>query len=468
MAILISTGNRIRSQLQRSFAGHGVPGALLSGMFIVAALTLVAKAVAFSKDAIVAHRFGTGDALDAFLLAFSLLSFLAALIGGGLSEAFLPVHSQVRHRRGMRRAWRLAAQSALWNVTTLGMVALALFVIAPELIALTGSGFSPEKRTLAVGALRSLLPFLVLYGLTLHFATWLRADKCFALAAAAPVLPPLVIIICLVAAGGSATIDTLVRGANAGVLLQLFVLVLALRKRMPARVRHVFSLWEPANRAVLGNAAPYFLAGLVMNSAIIVDQAMAAWLEPGSVAALSYADKICGIVLALTATAASEAVFPYFADSVAREHWQSLKQNLLHVTGVILAVAVPMALLLIAFAPFVVGVLFERGSFTAADTARVAGVLRFAALQIPFYIAGVLASRVAVSLQATKFTLLASLGGMACNIGFNVLLMRRFGVAGIALSTALVHLLSAASLYIFIFRGIARRLNQPPSGIAVS
>ena len=59
-------------------------------------------------------------------------------------------------------------------------------------------------------------------------------------------------------------------------------------------------------------------------------------------------------------------------------------------------------------------------------------------------------------MQATGFTLVASIGAMVCNIAFNALLMRHMGVAGIALSTALVHLLSAAALYIYIFRRLKK------------
>lgn len=430
---------------------------MLSGVAMVAALTLVAKAASFFKDATVAHRFGTSDALDAFLLSFSFLSFLAAVVGGGLPEAFLPVYAGLRHRRGLRRAQRLAVQASVWNVISLGVIAILLFFAAPQIIEFTGRGFSPEKRALAVDALRSLLPFLLFFGLTFHFSTWLRAEKCFALAATAPLLPPAVIIISVVLAGSGASFHTLILGTNVGVFLQLILLYFTLRRRMVPGTRHCFTLWEPANKALICNAVPYLLGGLIMNSAVIIDQAMAAWLEPGSVSILSYSDKLCGIVLALTATAASEAVFPYFADTVARREWLAVKRHLLQVTGTILVVALPLALLLIVFAPQIVGILFERGSFTAVDTAKVAHVLRFAAMQIPFYIIGVLASRVAVSMQATRFTLVASICAMICNVTFNALLMRHMGVAGIALSTAFVHLLSAIALYIFIFRAVAKK-----------
>jgi putative peptidoglycan lipid II flippase len=450
----------LRLRISRLLDGKGVLRAMLSGVATVAALTLVAKAASFFKDAAVAHRFGTADSLDAFLLSFSFLTFLAAVVGGGLPEAFLPAYAELNHKRGLRRAQRLGVQATVWNVITLGVIATFLFFAAPGIIEFTGRGFSVEKRMLSIETLRSLLPFLIFYGLTFHFSTWLRAEKCFALATTAPLLPPVMIIFCLLSAGSNASVQVLVVGTNVGVFLQLIVLFLALRRRMVPQKGSCLRLWEPANKIVLGNAIPYLLGGLIMNSAVIIDQAMAAWLEPGSVSTLSYADKVCGIVLALSATAASEAVFPFFAETVARREWQLVKRQLLQVTGAILLVAMPLVVGLIVFAPQIVGALFERGSFTSADTAKVAGVLRFTAMQIPFYIAGVLASRVAVSMQATRFTLVASIGAMGCNIVFNALLMRHMGVAGIALSTALVHLLSAVALYVYIFRRLKKQGPQ--------
>ncbi len=444
----------------RLLSSSGVMRAMLSGVAVVAVLTLVAKAASFFKDATVAHHFGTADSLDAFLLAFSMLSFLAAVIGGGLPESFLPVYAALRHCRGTRRAQRLAVQSALWNLVSLTVIAGIIFLAAPWIVSVTGRGFSVEKRALAVDAMRSLLPFLIFFGMTFHFSTWLRAEKKFALAALAPLLPPVIIITCLLFAGAVRDVRVLVIGTNAGVLLQLVLLALVLRKQMVAGPMRGFTLWEPGNKIVLANALPYLSGALLMNSAVIVDQTMAAWLEAGSVAVLTYSDKICGIVLAISATAASEAVFPFFADSVAKGEWLQLKKNLLHITGIILAITLPVALVLVLFAPQIVGILFERGSFHHADTERVAHVLRFAAMQIPFYIAAVLASKVAVSMQQARFTLIASFVMMGLNILFNALLMRHLGVAGIALSTAIVHCLSLIALYILIFRVIARKVRE--------
>ncbi len=300
--------------------------------------------------------------------------------------------------------------------------------------------------------------------MALHFAIWLRAEKNFVMAASAPMLPPLTIIAALVFCGSPSSIHVLLYATLAGTALHMVVLGFAVWRRLPNGWRWLKScvqLWEPQNNIVVRNALAYLLGGVVFGASTIVDQTMAAWLTPGSVSVLNYSDKICSIVLALTATAASEALFPYFADSVARREWALLKKHLLQLTGIMLIIAVPMTLVLVFLAPQVVGILFERGSFGPEDTARVAAVLRCLALQIPFYIAGTIASTIAVSLQATRFLLASCFVCLAANIGLNWLLMGPFGVAGIALSTACVHFISAAALYVFLFRSIARRLREP-------
>src|SRR5687768_15770216 len=117
-------------------------------------LTVGSKAVSFLKDAAVARQFGTGDALDAFLVSFGLLTFLAALIGGGLPESFLPVYSEISHLRTKRRAMRLAVQGSCLHALSLLLLAVAVYFVAPYFISWATRGFNPEKQALAVGLLR--------------------------------------------------------------------------------------------------------------------------------------------------------------------------------------------------------------------------------------------------------------------------------------------------------------------------
>lgn len=434
--------------------------AMLSGVVTVAGLTLVSKAISFVKDATVAHRFGVSHELDGFLLAFGLHTFITGMLAAGLPYAMMPAYSDVRHRLGDARADALALQSALCHALTLLLLGVAVHFWGEAIVGVMGKGFTPDVRALSRRLITDLLPFMFCYGMTTHLSMWLRGRKAFFAATASPIVTPLIIIALLALSPLSISADLLVLATNIGGALHLLFISLTVGRFLPLgsldwwrSLRH----WEEENATILRNALPYLVAGLVLGATTLVDQTMAGWLAPGSVSTLSYSDKVCGILLALTAIAASEAMFPFFSDVVARGEWGKLHRQLKKTLQVVVAFAAPLTAILIWQAPLIVALLFERGAFTAEHTHRVAEVLRFAALQIPFYVIGVMLSRIVVALQGSGFTLLLSWFSLMLNIGLNALLMRSMGVAGIALSTAFVYFVSATAMWIYVSKKIAQR-----------
>ncbi len=442
----------------RAWVARGRASRLVSGFVLVALLTVLGKAVSFVKDAALARWFGTSDEMDAFVLAFGFLGFLASVLGGGLPEAFLPHYAELKHRRGAFRASRLAVQAVAGQTLALAAFGLLLWFAADGVIALTARGFSPEKKALAADLMRRLIPFLVCYGMSFQLGIWLRSDKNFALPAAAPMIIPLTILAAMLA---GASLDHLVWGTVIGSALQVAVLLVQVTRSLPTSRRWRGALhryWEPSLTRSFRDALPYLLAGIVFSSAAVVDQAMAAaGLPAGAVSVLSYSDKLVGILLALTAMPAGEVLFPYFADTVARRDWAGLRAQLRRAVLLVGGFSLPATLGLFLLAPWVVSLLFERGAFTAEDTARVAAVLRIAIFQVPFYILGTLCSRVIVSLQATRFILLMSLGAMLSNATLNWLFMTKLGAPGIALATVLVAIASSAGAATYVLAQIRHR-----------
>lgn len=439
----------------RAWISRGLASRLVSGFVLVALLTVFGKGVSFIKDAALARWFGTSDAMDAFILAFGFLGFLASVLGGGLPEAFLPHYAELKHRRGHARASRLAVQAVIGQFAALLVFSLLLWIFAEPIIAVTARGFAPEKQALASGLMRQLTPFLLCYGMSFQLAIWLRSDKNFALPAAAPMIIPVTILAAMFA---GASIENLVLGTVWGSLLQVIVLGYAATRRLPSGARwrkKAVTLWEPKLTQSCRDALPYLLAGMVYSSAAVVDQAMAAaGLPGGAVSVLSYSDKLVGILLALTAMPAGEVLFPYFADTVARQDWAGLKSQLKRAVLMVGGVSLPATLVLFVLAPLVVSTLFERGAFTAEDTARVSAVLRIAIFQVPFYILGTLCSRVVVALQATRFILVMSVLSMLGNACLNWFFMRWLGAPGIALSTVLVAIASSALVASYVLAQI--------------
>ena len=209
-------------------------------------------------------------------------------------------------------------------------------------------------------------------------------------------------------------------------------------------------------RQVAGQYAPMLAGSFLMSGTWLVDQAMAAGLPSGSVSALNYANNVIAFPILLAATALGTAVLPYFSGMIASEDWAGVRHTLGRYMWLVLCATVPVTILLVVFSEPLIRVLFERGSFTAQDTEVVARTSAFYALQIPFYIAGILVVRLISSLRANHILMWGAALNLLANISLNYLLMRWFGVAGIAFSTSIVYLLSLVYCWAMLNRLMPR------------
>jgi len=79
----------------------------------------------------------------------------------------------------------------------------------------------------------------------------------------------------------------------------------------------------------------------------------------------------------------------------------------------------------------------QHGAFRPQDTAVVASVLAMYAIQIPFFVASRVHYRFILAMRRTDLALYCGILNLVLDIVLNLVLMRWFGVAGIALATSL-------------------------------
>jgi putative peptidoglycan lipid II flippase len=91
--------------------------------------------------------------------------------------------------------------------------------------------------------------------------------------------------------------------------------------------------------------------------------------------------------------------------------------------------------------------LFERGAFTATDTLVTSRVQTLFFLQIPFHVAGMVLVRLLSALGRNFLLMLFGVIMVGTNTVADIILMQFLGVAGIALSTSLVFVVSFLLLY---------------------
>lgn len=422
---------------------------------IVGFFTLLAKIGSTVKELVVARVFGRNDALDAFLIAYLLPGFVLALVMGAFTSALIPALVEARHNRGAQAAEKLFSSMMFISVLALAVVAVLLGLLTPYYLPWVAAGFPAAKLELTRELTYWLLPFILFSGFTGCASIALNAGEKFALPALAPLLTPLMTILFIAFGAGSRGPFLLVGGVVAGSLLEAGLLAWALQAQgMSLRLRW-YGL-TPEARSVLRQYFPMLAGAFLMSSTSVVDQSMAAMLPAGSVAALSYANKIVSVAIGIVAAALGNAAFPYISKMVAQNDWNGCRHTLKRYSMLAAVTAVPLALALMAFSRPLVRLLFQRGAFTSADAGLVSWVQVCYSIQVPFYVLGTLFVRFLSAIRRNDLLLYGSGINLVLDIGLNLLLMRHWGVAGIALSTSLVLIFS----FFFVTAWSIRLLGQ--------
>lgn len=412
----------------------------------------IVRAVALVKELIVASRLGTGDALDAFLLALAVPLLVAAAFRSAILSSLVPRFVAVRERDGREAAGRLLASSLARHAIVAGAAAAGLALLTHPIVLVVASGFPPEKQALTE-RLFVLLAVLVLFdGLAAVWSSALQAEGRIVVSTLGLVGAPLVTLVALAVTDGRAP-EILVFGSVVG----------ALAEAMWAAAFLGASGWSPLSLdrpwAAHAQESTKGFAKLLVGSAIlavnpIVDQAMAAHLGAGSVAELGYGGRVVSGILGIVAMAFGTAALPRYSMYAALGDGPGLGRAYRRDSLFVVLLGAGIALALIAVSAPVTRLLYERGAFSAADTAAVARIQAFCAIQLPCYLLGILGSRVLNALGRDWEVIVIAMMGAVLNVLGNLVFSRWLGVAGIALSTGVVYTISAATMAIIVRRAL--------------
>ena len=205
----------------------------------------------------------------------------------------------------------------------------------------------------------------------------------------------------------------------------------------------------------------------MMSGTAFVDQAMAASLATGDLASLSYGERFVGVILVVVSGAISTAVLPYFSQLVDARDWAPLRSLLRAYVKRIFLLTTGAVIPLVMFSETLIRFVLERGMFSGGDTALVGRIQAVYALQIPFYVCGIMFVRLISSLKANHILVIGSLGNLAVNIVLNLIFMQIWGVTGIALSTVCVYLFSCVYIMIMAYRTLGRcATEKSPAGVS--
>ncbi|MET8830165.1 lipid II flippase MurJ [Streptomyces sp. NPDC004610] len=410
--------------------------ALLTGVLSVAGALL-----GLVRDQALARLFGAGAETDAFLVAWTVPEFASTLlIEDGLAFALIPAFSLALARRARGVAGdpvrALVARTLPRLTGVLIAVAAALVLLAPALVGLLAPGLADPA--LAVDCTRLAAVCVVGFGLAGYFSAALRAHRRYLAPAAIYVAYNTGIITAMFVLGGRWGVRSAATGVALGSLLMVMVqlpsFVRRLRRKAVAEVPP--GAGEPEPAVGLGLIAAILTFALCRQSQVLIERFLASNLPSGAISHLNYAQKVAQIPMTLSLILVT-VTFPVVARALAEGDTERARGRMERDLALATCMVLFGTAAVVACAPQIVELLFQRGAFTAADTAATASVMRVYALGLLAQtLVGALIRAYFCAGRPTWYPLAAMTAGVVVTAWAGALTVGAWGVLGIAAANA--------------------------------
>ena len=438
---------------------------------VIGGLTLISRLFGLARDLVLAAALGAGPIADAFYAALRFPNLFRRLFAeGAFSQAFVPVYSKTLATEGQQAADRLAGEALSVLLASTGVLTALAILAMPwiNIVLFAGYADDPETFALATVLTQIAMPYLVCMTAATLFSGALNARGKFFVAAAAPILLNLCLLVAVwplrenprAAAYAAAAAVT-----ASGVLQALWVWWGA--HRAGAGVRISAPRMTPAVGRVLALAIPGAIAGGALQINVLVSQALASF-EKGAITYLNYADRLYQLPLGLIGIAVGVAMLPRLSRLVQDGDSGGARGALDEAVALSMAFTLPAAAAILAIPFFLIDGLFTRGAFTSADAHAVAQALIHYGWGVPAFVLAKIYAPAFFAREDTKAPMRYALISMALNIGLGAVLffsLRRMGMPGfpgLAIATSAAAWLNVA----LMIRSLAARGAYGPSAAA--
>jgi len=414
---------------------------------ILLVLFVASKVLGFVREQVIAALLGTTLQADAFVVAATIPFTLSTIIGVSAGNALLPLYTerlQEANRAYLASTVAYVVGALVTLLTVLGML------FTPQVLDFIAPGFSGEARRVALLCTRIMLPSTLLLTMGFIAKAVLNAHREFTVPAMAPVLQN-IFFIALIIPFGQSLGPGLAWCTLAGALV-FYLYNLPAMGRFGIPLRPLLDVSDPDVRRVLIMSVPVMLTALTSRGFVFLDRWFGSQLVEGSIAALSFANRVRELPYGLFVAVISSVLFPALAAAVKRDDLQLLQDRTAMGLRLVALVTYPCAALMLVLAVPVVRLLFERGAFDAAATAATATALSYYALSVAAMSAISVLTYTYLSLRDALLPLYVGLAGLMVNIWLDYLLVGRLGHAGLALGNTIGFWVTAVLFLVFLYR----------------
>lgn len=444
---------------------------LLKAGGTIGGLTMVSRILGFARDMIGSRVLGASHANDAFNLAFLLPNIFRRLFAeGAFSSGFVPLFARRLASGGHEDAEAFSNEILAVFMPALLLVTIVFEIFMPGILLLVAGDYSqtPGKLELATELTRWTFPYLLFISLVALLSGVLNSLTRFAVAAFAPALLNVTLIVALLVAppDNVETVRYMAVAVLAGGVLQFALCWFAVR-RAGVRLHFGRPKVTPAVRELVVLILPATAAAGVYQISQLFYAYFSAQLGEGALTMLAYADRLNQLPLSIIGTALGVAILPSISQAIALGKDSEAADVQARAFDLSMLLTLPATLALSVAAGPIIGGLYQGGEYSMEAAAITANILAILVTGLPAYVLVKVLTPAFYARKDVRTPVMIAMAVLILSVPANFLLIPIIGIYSLATVTSAGAWINFAALFLFLYaRGHFRMPGWLASRIA--
>lgn len=434
---------------------------LLRAAWWIAVIIFLSKVAGFLRDIVVANYYGAGMVSDAYFFAYQIPALVIVIlggVGGPFHSATVAVFSKIVKdfsKKPEPEVKKLFNTFETFSILIFLILSLLCFFFPKQIMSIIINADAPELLNLAAYHLKIMSPMLVMGSVLGLYYGILVTYKRFLLPNISPSMVSFGIIAALLITKGDSSGFYLAAGTTFGCFLQLILQSPAVRS-IGYGFRPSFDFLHNKNfNELLELLFPAFLSSTIGQLGVYVDMFFSSGLKEGAWTAFGFANRIFQFPVGLLLSAILVPLFPLFSRLVAQKDEDGVRHYFTKGVGSLIFAGSYLMILIFIVRTDAIRLALERGAFSSEATLMVSEILFFITLSIIPYVFRDSATRLFYSFNDSKTPFYIAIACIGLKVILNSILVKPFGINGIAVSTTLITAFNAISLGLLLRKKIS-------------
>ena len=422
-----------------------------------------ARVVGYARDIAIALRLGVGMYSDVLILFFRLLGFSYSLFFEGvMRHSFIPQFVQSLKKRNSTSSLQFAGEVLYSLMVAIAILAIVIIFFMDSAIYLLAPGFSAttEYFSSAIYISRLAVVYFCINSCALFCANVMDIkERWVTIASLGMILDAILIAVAIVEKEVPNIVWTLAYGAIIASVLQcVWMIILLCYKNATQILNSIMNKWGAAPWLLSKNVQEVFLripAGLSIASlyqANLWASTFIASFTIGGLSYLYYGYRIMQIPLLMVMGLSSAFIMSMsklYLEKRANIKIFALQSRMFQF---VLFLTIPAACILCALSRQTVLLLFERGEFTADNTANVAMVLQIISITLPACVLNKILSLIFWGNDDNKRPMYISVAAATLNVTISSAMLRSLDYVALAFGFAIATWIHTITLFCYGIR----------------